>query len=319
MCSILDEQVFGVKELAASRYAGAVLLRFRHRTLPDQGRPHLMGIVNVTPDSFYDGGATATTDLAVARALAVVSEGATVIDVGGMTARPGVVLSAADERARVLPVLEGIRAAGCEAVVSVDTYRADVAAAALEVGADMINDHTGLTDGDLPAAVAEHGGGLVVTHLGLAPKQVQAGRYDIDPAEIGSFLSQRAELAIDAGIDRSALVIDPGLGFGKSTATDLATLRALPDLLRVGYPLLLACSHKEVTAEPLGLPEASLEGTAAVVSVASYLGVRVLRLHDLPFMERVARMAWLMREDAGENPGSDPAVARGRRQPDGTA
>ncbi len=83
MCSILDEQVFGVKELAASRYAGAVLLRFRHRTLPDQGRPHLMGIVNVTPDSFYDGGATATTDLAVARALAVVSEGATVIDVGG--------------------------------------------------------------------------------------------------------------------------------------------------------------------------------------------------------------------------------------------
>ena len=191
-----------------------------------------MGIVNVTPDSFYDGGATATTDLAVARALAVVSEGATVIDVGGMTARPGVVLSAADEMARVLPVLEGIRAAGCEAVVSVDTYRADVAAAALEAGADMINDHTGLTDGDLAAAVAEHGGGLVVTHLGLAPKQVQAGRYDIDPADIGRFLSQRAELAVDAGIDRSALVIDPGLGFGKSTATDLATLRALPDLLR---------------------------------------------------------------------------------------
>ena len=142
-----------------------------------------MGIVNVTPDSFYDGGATATTDLAVARALAVVSEGATVIDVGGMTARPGVELSAADEMARVLPVLEGIRAAGCEAVVSVDTYRADVAAAALEAGADMINDHTGLTDGDLAAAVAEHGGGLVVTHLGLAPKQVQAGRYDIDPAD----------------------------------------------------------------------------------------------------------------------------------------
>ena len=154
MCSSLDEQVFGVKQLAVSRYAGAVLLRFRHRTLPRQGRPHLMGIVNVTPDSFYDGGATATTDLAVARALAVVSEGATVIDVGGMTARPGVVLSAADERARVLPVLEGIRAAGCEAVVSVDTYRADVAAAALEAGADMINDHTGLTDGDLAAAVA---------------------------------------------------------------------------------------------------------------------------------------------------------------------
>jgi len=295
MCSSVDEQVFGVKELAASRYPGHVLLRFRHRTLPPQGRPHLMGIVNVTPDSFYDGGATATTDLAVARALAVVSEGATVIDVGGMTARPGVELSAADEMARVLPVLEGIRAAGCEAVVSVDTYRAGVAAAALDAGADMINDHTGLTDGDLAAAVAEHGGGLVVTHLGLAPKQVQAGRYDIDPAEIGSFLSQRAELAIDAGIARSALVVDPGLGFGKSTATDLATLRALPDLLRLGYPLLLACSHKEVTAEPLGLPESNIEGTAAVVAVAAYQGVHLLRVHDLPFMARVATMAALLR------------------------
>ena len=292
MCSSVDEQVFGVKELAVSRYAGAVLLRFRHRTLPRQGRPHLMGIVNVTPDSFYDGGATATTDLAVARALAVVSEGATVIDVGGMTARPGVVLSAADEMARVLPVLEGIRAAGCEAVVSVDTYRADVAAAALEAGADMINDHTGLTDGDLAAAVAEHGGGLVVT--------VQAGRYDIDPAEIGRFLSQRAELAIDAGIDPSALVIDPGLGFGKSTATDLATLRALPDLLRVGYPLLLACSHKEVTAEPLGLPESNIEGTAAVIAVAAYQGVQLLRVHDLPFMARVATMASML--GAGDTP-----------------
>jgi len=253
-----------------------------------------MGIVNVTPDSFYDGGATATTDLAVARALAVVSQGATVIDVGGMTARPGAVLSAADELARVLPVLEGIRAAGCEAVVSVDTYRADVAAAALEAGADLINDHTGLTDGDLAAAVAEHGGGLVVTHLGLAPKQVQSGRYDIDPADIGKFLSQRAELAVDAGVDRSALVVDPGLGFGKSTATDLATLRALPDLLRLGYPLLLACSHKEVTAEPLGLPESNIEGTAAVVAVAAYQGVQLLRVHDLPFMARVATMASLL-------------------------
>jgi dihydropteroate synthase len=294
MCSIVDEQVFGVKESAVSRYAGAVLLRFRHRTLARRGRPHLMGIVNVTPDSFYDAGATATTDLAVARALAVVSAGATVIDVGGMTARPGAVLSAADELARVLPVLEGIRAAGCEAVVSVDTYRADVAAAALEAGADLINDHTGLTDRDLAVGVAEQGGGLVVTHLGLAPKQAQSSRYDIDPADIGRFLSQRAELAVDAGVDRSALVVDPGLGFGKSTATDLATLRALPDLLRLGYPLLLACSHKEVTAEPLGLPESNIEGTAAVVAVAAYQGVQLLRVHDLPFMGRVATMASLL-------------------------
>jgi dihydropteroate synthase len=272
-----------------------MLLNLGARTLPAMTAPHLMGIVNVTPDSFYDGGATASPEAAVRRSLELVESGATVVDVGGMTARPGPVLAPGEELARVLPVLQGIRAAGCEAVVSVDTYRAEVAAAALDAGADLINDHTGLTDGDLAGAVAERGGGLVITHLGIAPKQVQGGRYDIAPAEIARFLEQRAESAIRAGVDAAAIVLDPGLGFGKSTAADLATLRALPDLLAIGYPVLLACSHKEVTAEPLGLPESNLEGTAAVVAVAAYLGVQILRVHDLPFMAHVARMAALMR------------------------
>ena len=105
-----------------------------------------------------------------------------------------------------------------------------------------------------------------------------------------------------------AILVDPGLGFGKDTATDLETLRRLPQLIGLGYPLLLACSHKEVTAEPLGLPEASMEGTAAVAAVAAYLGVAVLRLHDLPFMARVARMGWLMRPVMRPNGGGDGAV-----------
>jgi dihydropteroate synthase len=287
--------VFGVKDTAGHGYAGRMLLRLRSRSLTARQGPHLMGIVNVTPDSFYDGGATATAELAVARALAVVAEGASVIDVGGMTAQPGPVLTVAEELARVLPVLEGIRAAGCDAVVSVDTYRAEAADAVLTAGADLINDHTGLSDGDLAAAVAGHGGGLIVTHLGLAPKQVQGGRYDIDVGEIAGFLEGRAGQAIGAGIEREAVVIDPGLGFGKSTSTDLATLRALPRLLGIGYPVLLACSHKEVTAEPLGLPESNLEGTAAVVAVAAFQGVQLLRVHDLPFMARVAAMASLLK------------------------
>ena len=236
-------------------------------------------------------------DLAGPESLELVEHGATVIDVGGMTAQPGLVLSPEAELGRVLPVLAGIRGAGCDVVVSVDTYRADVAAAVLDAGADLINDHTGLTDGDLAAAVAERGGGLVVTHLGIAPKQVQGGRYDITPAEIAGFLEDRARSAIDAGVDPNALVVDPGLGFGKSTAADLATLRTLPDLLSIGFPVLLACSHKEVTAEPLGLPESNLEGTAAVVAVAAYLGVHMLRVHDLPFMAHIARMAALMQPD----------------------
>jgi dihydropteroate synthase len=270
------------------------MLRFRQRSLALDVRPHLMGIVNVTPDSFYDNGATATAEAAIARALAVTEAGATVIDVGGMTARPGLVMSERQELERVLPVIEGLRAAGCEAVVSVDTYRADVAAAALDAGADLINDHTGLSDDELAAAVAERGGGLVVTHLGLVPKQVQGGRYQITPDEIGAFLVERASRAEAATVARHAIVVDPGLGFGKSTATDLETLRALPALLELGYPLLLACSHKEVTAEPLGLPESNLEGTAAVVAIAAYLGVHILRVHDLPFMSHVAQMGRLL-------------------------
>ena len=276
-----------------------------------------MGIVNVTPDSFYDNGATATAESAIARALAVVAAGATVIDVGGMTARPGVLLSERQEMERVLPVIEGIRGAGCDAVVSVDTYRAQVAAAALDAGADLVNDHTGLSDGDLAAAVAERGGGLVVTHLGLVPKQVQGGRYRITPSEIAAFLVERASLAQEEGVSRDAIVVDPGLGFGKSTTTDLETLRALPMLLELGHPLLLACSHKEVTAEPLGLPESNLEGTAAVVAVAAYLGVHMLRVHDLPFMAHVARMAGLIAPAAGPQlaGGESSGANSGRNRP----
>jgi dihydropteroate synthase len=272
-----------------------MLLKLRDRTLAGQPLPHLMGIVNVTPDSFYDAGATADAEQAIRRSLELAGNGASVIDVGGMTAQPGVVLTPAQEAARVLPVIEGIRAARCEAVVSVDTYRAEVAAAVLDAGADLINDHTGLSDPDLAAAVAERDGGVVVTHLGLTPKQVQGGRYDIEPAEIAAFLSERAAAAIAAGVDGGSVVVDPGLGFGKSTASDLATLRSLPMLLELGFPLLLACSHKEVTAEPLGLPESNLEGTAAVVAVAAYLGVQILRVHDLPMMARIATMAALLR------------------------
>ena len=307
MRSSVDEHVFAVKPTALRRqarvYADAMLLTLRERALPAVGAPHLMGIVNVTPDSFYDGGATADPEAAVRRSLELVAHGAAVIDVGGMTARPGPLLTPAQELARVLPVLQGIRAAGCDAVISVDTYRAEVAAAVLDAGADLINDHTGLSDGELAAAVAERGGGLVVTHLGIAPKQVQGGRYDIAPDEIVRFLEQRAGRAIEAGIAPAAIVVDPGLGFGKSTAADLATLRAMPDLLAIGFPVLLACSHKEVTAEPLGLPESNLEGTAAVVAVAAYLGVHMLRVHDLPFMAHVARMAALLR------PGATPPEA----------
>ncbi|MGN6378667.1 MAG: dihydropteroate synthase [Gaiellales bacterium] len=272
-------------------------LVFRNRSLSLGGPPHVMGIVNVTHDSFYDRGATADPAAAVARGLDLWRSGASIVDVGGMTAQPGPELSEAEEAGRVVAVVTALREAG-EVVISVDTYRAGVAAAALHAGADLVNDHTGLSDPDMAGVVAERDAGLVVTHLGLGPKQLQEGRYSIGVDRIAAFLAERARVAVDAGVRPDALVVDPGLGFGKDTDSDMATLRRLPDLLALGYPLLLACSHKEVTAEPLGLPESALEGTAAVVAIAAYLGVAVLRLHDLPFMARVARMGWLLRPQA---------------------
>lgn len=269
------------------------------RSLPLDGPPVLMGIVNVTPDSFYDRGVSADPGSAVARGLEMLESGAGMLDVGGMTAQPGEPLAVADEIARVVPTVRGLRE-HTDAVLSVDTYRAEVADAALAAGADLVNDHTGLSDPQMAATVAAHRAGLVVTHLGLAPKQLQDGRYAVDVDQIAAWLRERSAQAVAAGVDPRSLLVDPGLGFGKDTATDLATLRALPRLAQLGYPLLLAPSHKEVTAEPLGLDERTLEGTAAVVAVASFLGVAVLRVHDLPFMQRVSQMGWLMRPPAPE-------------------
>jgi dihydropteroate synthase len=269
----------------------------------------MMGIVNVTPDSFYDHGATAAPDAAVARGVELVHAGAGIVDVGGMTARPGGVLTEDEEIARVEGVVAALRAQ-LDVPISIDTYRARVADAALGAGADIVNDHTGLTDPEMAATIAAHRAGLVVTHLSLAPKQAQGARHTVAVDDIAEFLVTRAEAARAAGVEADAILVDPGLGFGKDTATDLRTLADLPRLASLGYPLLLAPSHKEVTAEPLGLEESSMEGTAAVVALAAYLGAAVLRVHDLPFMAHVARMAWLVRDQAAGTSSSAKNAAR---------
>jgi dihydropteroate synthase len=274
-----------------------MILRLAHRSVGLDGPPCIMGIVNVTPDSFYDRGATAAPEAAIARGEGLVRAGAGIVDVGGMTAQPGRPLGEDEEITRVEGVVAALRAR-LAVPISIDTYRARVADAALRAGADIVNDHTGLSDPDMAATVAAHRAGLVVTHLSLAPKQAQEGRHAVALDDIAEFLVERAESARAAGVGADAILVDPGLGFGKDTATDLRTLAGLPRLASLGYPLLLAPSHKEVTAEPLGLEESSLEGTAAVVAVAAYLGAAVLRVHDLPFMAHVARMAYLIRGQA---------------------
>jgi dihydropteroate synthase len=229
-----------------------------------------------------------------------------------MTARPGGVVTEDEEIARVEGVVAALRAR-LDVPVSIDTYRARVADAALRAGADIVNDHTGLSDPEMAATIAGHRAGLVVTHLTLAPKQAQAGRHAVAVDDIAEFLVTRAQAARAAGVQADAILVDPGLGFGKDTATDLRTLADLPRLASLGYPLLLAPSHKEVTAEPLGLEESSIEGTAAVVALAAYLGAAVLRVHDLPFMAHVARMAWVVRDHAAGTSAS--AKNEGRNAP----
>jgi dihydropteroate synthase len=275
-------------------------LAFARRSVALGGPPRIMAIVNVTPDSFYDRGLTADPAAAVRRGVEMAAAGADLLDVGGMTAQPGEPIPAAVEIDRVVPVVRGLRDR-LDAPIAVDTYRAEVAEAALGAGADLVNDHTGLSDARLLEVVVAHDAGLVLTHLGLAPKQEQDGRHSVAFDDIVETLSGLATRAVGAGVRREAILVDPGLGFGKHTGTDLETLRRLPELRALGHPVLLAPSHKEVTAEPLGLPEDAPEGTAAVVAVAAYLGVDVLRLHDLPFMAHVARMGWLIsgRDQAG--------------------
>ena len=171
-----------------------------------------------------------------------------------------------------------------------------MAAAALEAGADLVNDHTGLSD-------PEHGGGRrrgrrrTGDHPPRPATEAGPHRHATRSlsSEIAEFLTDARRVGGGGGGAAAGILIDPGLGFGKDIDTDLDTLRHLPTLIELGYPVLLACSHKEVTAAPLGLPESALEGTAAVTAVAAYLGVAVLRLHDLPFMAHAARMGWLMR------------------------
>jgi dihydropteroate synthase len=252
-----------------------------------------MAIVNVTPDSFYDRGLTPDPAGAVERGVEMVAAGADLLDIGGMTAQPGDPIPARAEIDRVVPAVRGLRDR-VDVPIAVDTYRAAVAEAALAAGADLVNDHTGLSDSRLLEVVAAYDAGVVLTHLGLGPKEKQDGRYAVAFEDIAETLAGLGARAVEAGVRREAILVDPGLGFGKDTDTDLEALRRLPELRALGYPVLLAPSHKEVTAEPLGLPEDALEGTAAVVAVAAYLGVDVLRLHDLPFMAHVARMGWLI-------------------------
>ncbi len=264
--------------------------------------PMVMGILNVTPDSFHDGGCFVDLDAAVRQASAMVLGGADWIDIGGESTRPGAPsVSIDDELARVVPVIQAVRRAHPSLPISVDTTKAAVARAALAVGASAVNDVSALADPDLAQVVAGAGCGLMLMHMQGTPRTMQRQpHYDDVVAEVCGFLLERVERAERAGIPRERLWIDPGIGFGKTVSHNLALLRGLPTLVATGLPVLVGASRKSFIGQVLGLDQTQdrLEGSLAVASLAVFAGAAMLRVHDVQATRRAVDMAWAVRGGA---------------------
>jgi dihydropteroate synthase len=259
-------------------------------------RPRIMGILNVTPDSFSDGGQFQQVDRALRRAEEMVAEGADLIDVGGESTRPGAALvSAAQELDRIIPVIAAIRAS-FDIPLSIDTSKASVAAAALESGADWVNDVSGLSfDAEMAAVVAAHDGGLFLMHTRGTPAQMQQHtHYDDIVAEVVAELQTAIATAQTAGIPAQRLAIDPGIGFAKDLAGNLELLRRLDEFKVLGLPILLGTSRKSFIGKVLQQPHPvdRLYGTLATVALGVTKGAMLLRVHDVRAARETALMAW---------------------------
>ncbi len=275
-----------------------MLWRCRDRKIDLSDRTLVMGVLNVTPDSFSDGGRYATPDSALAHARRLRAEGADLLDLGGESTRPGSQPVPADEQwRRIGPVLEALAREG-EALISVDTASAAVAERALAAGAHIVNDVTALGDPDMARVVAGAGAGLVLMHMRGTPADMQRDpRYTDAPPEVAEFLARRLETAASAGIGRERVAFDPGIGFGKSTRHSLELLARLESLVALGRPVLVGVSRKRFIGQILDLPvDQRLEGSLAAAAIAVFLGARIIRAHDVAATVRAVRVAEALRE-----------------------
>lgn len=267
----------------------------RQRFLFDDGRPavRVMGVLNLTPDSFYGPSRAAGTAEALAMARRMVDEGADLIDVGAESSRPGSQpVSAAVEIERLLPLVRGL-AQELDVAVSVDTWKAEVADAVLGAGAAVINDITALAgDKKMAAVIARHRAAAVLMHMQGSPETMQANpRYDDLVGDIQEFLRRRLRRALDAGIDAAQIAIDPGIGFGKTAEHNLELVARLNEFTELGAPLLLGVSRKSFIGKVLDLPvEERLEGSLAAAAIGVMKGARVIRAHDVAATARVIRL-----------------------------
>ncbi len=263
--------------------------------------PHelaVMAIVNRTPDSFYDRGATFALAAALDRIDQVVSEGADIVDVGGVKAGHGTAVSAEDEIERTVSLVEGTRRRHPDLVISVDTYRAAVADAVCAAGADLVNDTWAGADPGVAVVAARRGAGLVCSHVGRQAPRTDPHRvaYDDVVADVVTKTTALAEGAVAIGVRRDGILIDPTHDFGKNTWHSLQLTRSLGELVGTGWPVLVSMSRKDFVGETLDIPvEERLPGTLAATAVAAWLGVQVFRAHDVIATRHVLDMVAAIR------------------------
>ncbi|MEV4655177.1 dihydropteroate synthase [Micromonospora sp. NPDC049301] len=277
--------------------AGA--LRLGGRTFAP-GELVVMAIVNRTPDSFFDRGATFAADSALRAVERAVDEGAAIIDIGGVKAGPGAEVDVAEEIRRTVDTIAAVRAAFPDVVISIDTWRAEVAVEAVAAGADLLNDTWSGADPALARVAAQTGAGLVCSHAGgLVPRtRPHRAAFDDVVADVVTTVTGLAERAVAAGVRPDGILIDPAHDFGKNTRHSLEITRRLDELTGTGWPLLVALSNKDFVGETLDLPVAErLEGTLAATAISAWLGARVFRAHQVAPTRRVLDMVASIRGD----------------------
>lgn len=259
-----------------------------------KGRPLIMGVVNSTPDSFYDGGRYALPERAIARALELVEQGADLIDIGGESTRPHALpVSEDDELDRVIPVVEGL-ARQVAIPISIDTTKSRVAQRALDAGASIINDVSALrNDLNMAAVIARSRAAVVLMHMQGTPQTMQQSPHYVDVGvEVLQFLEERVQAALQAGIAPTNIILDPGFGFGKLVTHNLDLLRDLSSFMASNYPVLVGLSRKGFIGSIVGKNAQHREwGTAAAVALAVDRGVHIIRVHDVAMMTDVVKMA----------------------------
>ena len=297
----LEKQQFSLKKLSEEfsrlirlkEQPTPFKLKLKNKTLYLSSRTHIMGILNVTPDSFSDGGKFLNAELAVEQGIKMVDQGVDIIDIGAESTRPGAnPVSEEEELSRLIPVIEELKIA-TDIPISVDTYKSNVAEEAIKKGADVINDISGLRfDAEMKNVLAKYNTPVVIMHIKGEPKNMQVNpHYDDLMNEIYNYMAESIELAKQAGL-KNSIIIDPGIGFGKRPGDNYEILRRLSEFQGLGCPVLIGPSRKSFIGNVLDLPpDQRIEGTAAAVAIGIQNGAHIVRVHDVKEMKRVCLIA----------------------------